>query len=200
MLHGMYRRRKLVNVVPLVRHGTLRYDAAAIESLVDIMYRGTENLDTELQSLFYGVRALERWQQRRMKVDDTAAISLQKRRPHNAHIPRKAYQLDTSNAAARDDLTLEPGLRGIILRREYETIDTHLPGDLAHACPRLVANHKCNLGVDTPRGRSICYGLEIGSVTARKDRYLVFPCHRPLLYGYTLTGNDAADNRCTLSV
>ena len=192
MLHGMYRRRKLVNVVPLVRHGTLRYDAAAIESLVDIMYRGTENLDTELQSLFYGVRALERWQQRRMKVDDTAAISLQKR--------RKAYQLDTSNATARDDLTLEPGLRGIILRREYETIDTHLPGDLAHACPRLVANHKCNLGVDTPRGRSICYGLEIGSVTARKDRYLVFPCHRPLLYGYTLTGNDATDNRCTLSV
>lgn len=58
MLHGMYRRRKLVNVVPLVRHGTLRYDAAAIESLVDIMYRGTENLDTELQSLFYGVHAL----------------------------------------------------------------------------------------------------------------------------------------------
>lgn len=135
-----------------------------------------------------------------MKVDDTAAVGIQKRRADDAHIPRKAYQLDTSNTAARDDLTLEPGLRGIILRREYETIDTHLPGDLAHACPRLVANHKCNLGVDTPRGRSICYGLEIGSVTARKDRYLVFPCHRPLLYGYTLTGNDATDNRCTLSV
>lgn len=200
MLHGMYRRRKLVNVVPLVRHGTLRNDAAAIESLVDIMYRGTENLDAELQSLFYGVRALERWQQRRMKVDDTAAISLQKRRPHNAHIPRKAYQLDTRNAAARNDLTLEPGLRGIILWREYETVDTHLPGNLAHACPRLVANHKYNLGVDTPFGRSLGYGLEIGSVTARKDRYFVFPCHRPLLYGYTLACNDAADNRCTLSV
>ncbi len=200
MLHGMYRRRKLVNVVPLVRHGTLRYDAAAVESLVDIMYRGTENLDAELQSLFYGVRALERWQQRRMKVDDTAAISLQKRRPHNAHIPRKAYQLDTRNAAARNDLTLEPGLRGIILWREYETVDTHLPGNLAHTRPRLVANHKYDLGVDTPFGRSLGYGLEIGSVTARKDRYLVFPCHRPLLYGYTLAANDAADNRCTLSV
>lgn len=200
MLHGMYRRRKLVNVVPLVRHGTLRYDAAAIESLVDIMYRGTENLDAELQSLFYGVRALERWQQRRMKVDDAAAVGIQKRRADDAHIPRKAYQLDTSNTAARDDLTLKPGLRGIILRREYETVDTHLPGDLAHTRPRLVANHKCNLGVDTPRGRSLGYGLEIGSVTARKDRYLVFPCHRPLLYGYTLAANDAADNRCTLSV
>lgn len=200
MLHGMYRRRKLVNVVPLVRHGTLRYDAAAVESLVDIMYRGTENLDTELQSLFYGVHAFKRWEQRRMKVDDTAAISLQKRRPHNAHIPRKAYQLDTSNAAARDDLTLEPGLRGIILWREYETVDTHLPGNLAHTRPRLVANHKYDLGVDTPFGRSLGYGLEIGSVTARKDRYLVFPCHRPLLYSYTLTGNDAADNRCSLSV
>ena len=200
MLHGMYRRRNLVDVVPLVRHGTLRYDAAAVESLVDIMYRGTENLDTELQSLFYGVRALERWQQRRMKVDDAAAVGIQKRRADDAHIPRKAYQLDTSNAAARDDLTLEPGLRGIILGREYETIDTHLPGNLAHAGTRLVANHKCNLGVDTPFGRSLGYGLEIGSVTARKDRYLVFPCHRPLLYSYTLTGNDAADNRCSLSV
>ena len=135
-----------------------------------------------------------------MKVDDTAAISLQKRRPHNAHIPRKAYQLDTRNAAARNDLTLEPGLRGIILWREYETVDTHLPGNLAHTRPRLVANHKYDLGVDTPFGRSLGYGLEIGSVTARKDRYLVFPCHRPLLYGYTLAGNDAADNRCTLSV
>lgn len=200
MLHGMYRRRKFVNVVPLVRHGTLRYDAAAIESLVDIMYRGTENLDTELQSLFYGVRALERWQQRRMKVDDAAAVGIQKRRADDAHIPRKAYQLDTRNAAARDDLTLEPGLRGIILWREYETVDTHLPGNLAHTRPRLVANHKYDLGVDTPFGRSLGYGLEIGSVTARKDRYLVFPCHRPLLYGYTLAGNDAADNRCTLSV
>lgn len=200
MLHGMYRRRKLIDVVPLVRHGTLRYDAAAVESLVDIMYRGTENLNAELQSLFYGVCAFKRWQQRRMKVDDTAAISLQKRRPHNAHIPRKAYQLDTRNAAARDDLTLEPGLRGIILWREYETVDTHLPGNLAHARPRLVANHKYNLGVDTPFGRSLGYGLEIGSVTARKDRYFVFPCHWPLLYGYTLACNDAADNRCTLSV
>lgn len=200
MLHGMYRRRKLIDVVPLVRHGTLRYDAAAVESLVDIMYRGTENLDAELQSLFYGVRALERWQQRRMKVDDAAAVGIQKRRADDAHIPRKAYQLDTRNAAARDDLTLEPGLRGIILWREYETVDTHLPGNLAHTRPRLVANHKYDLGVDTPFGRSICYGLEIGSVTARKDRYLVFPCHRPLLYSYTLTGNDAADNRCTLSV
>lgn len=200
MLHGMYRRRKLVNVVPLVRHGTLRYDAAAVESLVDIMYRGTENLDAELQSLFYGVRALERWQQRRMKVDDAAAVGIQKRRADDAHIPRKAYQLDTSNTAARDDLTLKPGLRGIILGREYETINTHLPGDLAHARSRLVANHKYNLGVDTPFGLSLGYGLEIGSVTARKDRYFVFPCHRPLLYGYTLAGNDAADNRCTLSV
>ena len=135
-----------------------------------------------------------------MKVDDTAAVSLQKRRPHNAHIPRKAYQLDTRNAAARNDLTLEPGLRGIILGREYETVDTHLPGNLANARPRFVANHKYNLGVDTPFGRSLGYGLEIGSVTARKDRYFVFPCHWPLLYGYTLTCNDAADNRCTLSV
>ncbi len=135
-----------------------------------------------------------------MKVDDTAAVSLQKRRPHNAHITRKAYQLDTRNAAARNDLTLEPGLRGIILGREYETVDTHLPGNLANARPRLVTNHKYNLGVDTPFGRSLGYGLEIGSVTARKDRYFVFPCHRPLLYGYTLTGNDATDNRCTLSV
>ena len=59
MLHGMYRRRKLIDVVTLVRHGTLRYDAAAVESLVYIMYRGTENLDAELQSLFYGMRALE---------------------------------------------------------------------------------------------------------------------------------------------
>lgn len=200
MFHGMNCRRQLVDVAALIWHGPLCYDTAAVECLVNVMYRSAVDLDSELQRLLYGMCPLKGWQQRRMQVDDAAAIGFQKCRADDAHIPRKAYQLDTRSSAASYNLTLELCLRGIILRREYKTVDAHMSGNLADTCPGLVANHKYHLGVDTPFGRSLGYGLEIGSVAAGKDRYFVFSCHRPLLYGYTLAGYNAADNRCVLAV
>ena len=112
-----------------------------------------------------------------MKIDNPSAECLKQSLPHDAHISRKADQLNPCLMATLDNPRLVLLLRRVIFGREYERGNIHRVGDFDSACRRPIAYKQSNLGRNFSRRGSFGYCFKVGAVTAGKDSYLMTCCH-----------------------